>query len=205
MDLAKLLSLSFVMIAGPQILTAIFLATTPKWRQNSASFLAGAGLSITTVATLAFLLGTGASHQGASNTTLNVVILVLLLVAAWHKFATRKQSKPPKWMGELEAATPGKAFRLGFLLLGVFPSDILTAVAVGGYVVSHHESWWQILPFVLMTLLLLALPALLLLAFGARAQAFLPKARDWMSANSWVISEIVLGLFIVLTLGSLSS
>jgi hypothetical protein len=69
--------------------------------------------------------------------------------------------------------------------------------------VSHHEPWWQILPFVLMTLLLLAIPSLLLLVLGQRAQAFLPKARDWMSANSWVISEIVLALFIVLTLGSL--
>jgi hypothetical protein len=202
-NVAKLVSLAFVMVAGPQMLTAIFLATTPKWRQNSASFVLGAALSITTITTLAFLLGTGASDQGTSNTTLNIVILVLLLAAAWHKFATRKQSKPPKWMGELEAATPGMAFRLGFLLLGIFPSDILTSIAVGGYVVSHHEPWWQILPFVLMTLLLLAIPSLLLLVLGRRAQAFLPKARDWMSANSWVISEIVLALFIVLTLGSL--
>jgi len=30
-NLAKLLPLAFVMIAGPQILTAIFLATTEKW------------------------------------------------------------------------------------------------------------------------------------------------------------------------------
>jgi hypothetical protein len=38
-NLAKVPSLAFVMIAGPQILTAIFLATTPKWRQNSAAFI----------------------------------------------------------------------------------------------------------------------------------------------------------------------
>jgi len=202
-NVAKLVSLAFVMVAGPQILTAIFLATTPKWRQNSASFVVGAALSITTIATLAFVLGTGASHKGASNKTLSIVILVLLLLAAVHKFVTRKQSKPPKWMGELEAATPGKAFKLGFLLLGVFPSDILTAIAVGGYAASHHQPWWQILPFVLMTLLLLALPALMLFVFGAKAQALMPKVRDWMGANSWVISEIVLGLFIVLTLNSL--
>ena len=202
-NVAKLVSLAFVMVAGPQILTAIFLATTPKWRQDSASFVGGAAMSITTVASLAFVLGTGASHQGASNNTLDIVILVLLLFAALHKFLTRKQSEPPKWMGKLESATPGKAFKLGFLLLGVFPSDILTAVAVGGYAVSHHQSWWAIVPFVLMTLLLLALPALLLMVFGAKAQALMPKARDWMSANSWVISEIVLGMFIALTISSL--
>ena len=42
------------------------------------------------------------------------------------------------------------------------------------------------------TLLLLALPALLLLVFGQRAQAFLPKARDWMDTHSCVVSETVI-------------
>ena len=181
MSIARLLPLSFVMIAGPQILTAIFLATTDKWRSNTAALVAGAALSVTTVATIGFFLGTGASDRGASSNTLNYVILVLLLAAAVHKFVTRKQSKPPKWMGKLESADPKESFKLGFLLLGLFPSDILTGLAVGGFVVSHQEPWVAVLPFVFTTLLLLALPALLLLVFGARAQAFMPKARDWMS------------------------
>lgn len=41
MTLAKLLPLAFVMIAGPQILSAIFLATTENWQKNSAAFVAG--------------------------------------------------------------------------------------------------------------------------------------------------------------------
>jgi len=45
---------------------------------------------------------------------------------------------------------------------------------------------------VLLTLLLLALPALLLVLFGHRAQEFLPKARDWMNTHSWVANEIVI-------------
>jgi hypothetical protein len=106
-------------------------------------------------------------------------------------------------MGQLEAAQPKTSFKLGFLLLGLFPADLLTSIAVGGYVASHNESWWQVLPFVLMTLLLLALPSLLLVAFGATAQAFLPKAREFMNNNSWVVSEIVIALFIGLTLNNL--
>jgi hypothetical protein len=31
----------------------------------------------------------------------------------------------------------------------------------------------------------------------------LPKVRDWMNDNSWVVSELVIGLFIVLTLNNL--
>jgi len=204
-DLAKLLSLSFVMIAGPQILAAIFLATTEKWRANSSAFVAGAAVSITAIATLAYVLGIGAVDTGTSKTTLDIIILVLLLAAAVHKYVTRKQSKPPKWMGKLEEAQPKGSFRLGFLLLGVFPSDILTSIAVGGSASAHHDSWWAVLAFVLTTLLLLALPSLLILILGHRAREFMPKVRDWMNNNSWVIGEIVLALFIALTISNLSS
>ena len=205
MNLARLLPLSFVMIAGPQILSAIFLATTEEWQQDSAAFVAGAGISVTLFATLGYLLSTGASDNGASNTTLDIIILVLLLAAALHKFVTRKQSEPPKWMGRLETIKPKGAFILGFLLLGVFPSDILTSIAVGGSASTHGLPWWELLFFVFLTLLFLALPSLMVLILGQKAKDAMPKIRDWMNANSWVVSEIVLALFIALTLSSLSS
>jgi hypothetical protein len=202
-NLLASLPLAFVMIAGPQILTAIFLATSEKWQQNTAAFLAGAALSITLIVSVAYLASSGAPHQSGSNDTVSVIILVLLLAAMVHAFLTRKTSKPPAWMGKLETASPRVSFRLGFLLLGVFPTDLLTSVAVGAYLSSHGDPWWHLLPFVLLTVLFLALPALNLLAFGKRGQAFLPKARDWMNNNSWIVSEILIVFFIVLTISNL--
>ena len=148
-------------------------------------------------------MGSGASDAGVSHDTLDIVVLVLLVAAGLYKFIKRKQSKPPKWMGKLETAHPRFSFRLGFLLLGVFPTDILTSWACGTYLSNHGDPWWHLLPFVLLTLLFLALPALLLLLFGQRAQTFLPKARDWMDTNSWVVSEIVIAFFILITANSL--
>jgi Sap, sulfolipid-1-addressing protein len=202
--LLQILPMAFVMIAGPQILSAIFLATSENWRRNLAAYIAGAALSITLIVTIAFFVGDGASRAGASNETLQIVVLVLLVAAALHTFVKRKESEPPKWMGKLQTATPRFSFRLGFLLLGVFPTDILTAFAVGSYLASHGEPWWDLLPFLALTLLFLGLPAILLLLFGQRAQAFMPKARDWMNTNSWVVSEIVIALFIVITANSLA-
>lgn len=192
------------MIAGPQILSAIFLATSDSWRKDSLAYVSGAALSITLIATIAFFVSDGASSGGASDDTLYVVVLVLLVVAAIHTFLTRKTAEPPKWMGKLQTASPSFSFKLGFLLLGVFPTDILTSFAVGSYVAAQDDSWWHLLPFVALTVLLLALPLILLLVFGDRAQAFLPKARDWMNNNSWIISELVIGLFIVITINSLA-
>jgi hypothetical protein len=48
----KILPMAIVMIAGPQILSAIFLATTASWQRNSAAYLAGAALSITAFVSL---------------------------------------------------------------------------------------------------------------------------------------------------------
>ena len=203
MNFLALLPMAFVMIAGPQILSAIFLATSENWRRNSLAFVLGAALSITAIVTAAYFLLNEASNQGTSNDAIYVIVLVLLLLAMIHVYLTRKTAKPPKWMGKLQTASPKFSFRLGFLLLGVFPTDILTSVAVGTYLAGHGDPWWHCLPFVALTLFLLSLPMLLLFAFGQRAQAFLPKARDWMNTNSWLVNEIVILLFVGLTLSNL--
>ncbi|MGE0068329.1 MAG: GAP family protein, partial [Solirubrobacterales bacterium] len=117
---------------------------------------------------------------------------------------TRKTSKPPKWMGKLETAEPKLSFRLGFLLLGIFPTDILTSLAVGGTIAGNGDPWWQVLPFVAMVMLFVASPSLLVIVLGQRGQTLLPKVRDWMNDNSWVVSEIVIALFIALTANSLA-
>ena len=203
MEIVKLLPLSIVMIAGPQILSAIFLATSEGWRRNSIAYVLGASLSISIIVTAAYLLGSGATDSGTSSDTLYIVVLVLLLLAMLRTFLKRKESEPPKWMGVLQSASAGFSFKLGFLLLGVFPTDIITSVAVGTTIAGDNEELWHAVPFLLLTLLLLATPALLLLAFGKRAEAFLPKVRDWMNDNSWIVNEIVLLLFVGLTLGNL--
>ncbi|MFO7833732.1 MAG: GAP family protein [Halohasta sp.] len=192
-----------VMVAGPQILSAIFLATSGQWRRNSAAFVIGASLSITLVVTAAYTLGIGAIGQGTSNTTLSAILLVVLLVAMVDTYRTRHEAEPPAWMGKLGTATPRFSFRLGFLLLGFFPTNLLTSVAVGSYLAATGAPWGDALPFVSLTLLVLALPAIVLLAVGEHAERFLPTVRDWVETNSWVVTEIVIVFFIGLSVSNL--
>jgi Sap, sulfolipid-1-addressing protein len=204
MNFLTILPMAFVMIAGPQILSAIFLATSENWRRNSAAYVLGASLSITIIVTIAFFVGDSLKQGGTSDTTIYWIVLVLLVAAAIRTYIKREESEPPKWMGKLQTATPGFSFKLGFLLLGVFPTDILTSFAVGSYLAAHGDPWWHLLPFLALTLFLLALPSLMLVLFGERAQRFMPKARQWMNDNSWVVNEIVLALFIALTINSIA-
>jgi uncharacterized membrane protein YiaA len=204
MSILRVLPMAFVMIAGPQILSSIFFATSESWRRNSAVYVLGASLSISIVVMAAFLLGIGASNAGASDDALYFVILVLLLFGMFHTFRTRKTAEPPKWMGKLQTASARFCFVLGFLLLGVFPTDIVTSIAVGSYLSTKGDPWWHYLPFLALTLLLLALPALLVVLLGKRAHEFLPKVRDWMSANSWIVNEVVLLFFVAIVISDIA-
>ncbi|MDP9227416.1 MAG: GAP family protein [Actinomycetota bacterium] len=131
------LPLAFVMIAGPQIICAVFLATSVEWARSSLAYIVGAALSITLIVTIAYLVVRGAkssadsSSRGSEGQTLDVVLLALLLFLAVNVYRKRNQAEPPKWMGKLQDAKPRFSFKLGFLLLGVFPTDILTSLTVG--------------------------------------------------------------------------
>lgn len=207
--LLTVLPLAIVMVAGPQIISAVFLATSENWKKNSAAFLAGVLLTVTFFVTAAFVLvrlvfdAAGESHETTTGRWIDVAILLLLALAGTHTFLTRKTSKPPKWMGALETATPKMSFRLGLLLLGVFPTDLVTSFAVGSHLARDGNPWWYCLPFVLLTLFFEALPALLVLVLGKRAAVILPKVRDWMNSNSWIVSEVVIVFFVALELSNL--
>ncbi|MEK6328092.1 MAG: GAP family protein [Actinomycetota bacterium] len=200
----QILPLAFVMVAGPQILSAIFFATTEQWRSNTAAYVLGAALSISIIVTLAFLLSSGASDEGTSDDTIYYIVLALLLFGVVHTYRARKTAEPPKWMGKLQTATPRFCFVLGFLLLGVFPSDLITSISVGSYLSVKGDPWWHYLAFLALTLLFLAMPSLMVLIMGKRAEAFLPKARDWMTTNSWIVNELVLLLFVGIVISSIA-
>jgi hypothetical protein len=204
MSILQVLPLAFVMVAGPQILSSIFFATSENWRVSSAAYVLGASLSISIVVTAAFLLSSGASDAGASNDTLYYVILALLLFGMVHVFRTRKTAEPPKWMGKLQTASPRFCFVLGLLLLGIFPSDLVTSISVGSFLSTKGDPWWHYVFFLALTLLFLALPALLVLIMGERAKAFLPKVRDWMNENSWIVNELVLLLFVAIVISNIA-
>jgi hypothetical protein len=204
MDFAKVLPLAFVMVAGPQIISSFFFATSESWKKLSASYVLGAAISISLVVGASYLLAKGATSSSEEAESglrpLDYVILGLLVFAMIHNYLGRNTSEPPKWMGKLQNATPKTTFVLGFLLLGFFPSDLITSFSVGSFLAHNGDTYLQALPFIALTLLLLGAPALGVLLLGTRAQNVLPKVRDWMNDNSWIVSEVVLVFFIVIIL-----
>jgi uncharacterized membrane protein YidH (DUF202 family) len=124
----------------------------------------------------------------------------LLVVLSIKNYVGRETSEPPRWLGAMQNAKPRTAFMAGLLLLSVFPSDFVILVTVGVNLVQNNASLLAAVPFIAATIFIAALPVLSYLLFRRRAERAMPKVRDWMNTNSWLVNIIVYVIFIVLIL-----
>lgn len=202
----EVLPLAITMMAGPQIMSAIIFVTAKRAVPVSVAFVAGVAIAATLGSAIALglanLLSLGdASDSSSDGSVIQYVLVGLLVLAAIKTYLGRETAEPPKMLGKLQGADPKLAFRTAVLLILLFPSDVLVLLTVGVNLAHSNSSVVDGLPFILATTLIAALPLLGYLLFHRRAVTAMPKVRDWMNANSWVVNIIACGIFIVLILG----
>jgi hypothetical protein len=204
-----ILPLAITMNAGPQIMSALIFITASKPLKLSAAFLAGVVIAVsvglTITYTIASLLGNSISLGDPSDASsigniIQYVLVALLIFLSIKNYVRRESIEPPRWLGALQNAKPKTAFTTGLLLLSVFPSDLVILITVGMNLAQNNAPLVAGLPFVLATIIIAALPVLFYLLFHRRAQRMMPKVRDWMNTNSWLINIIVYVIFILLIL-----
>jgi Sap, sulfolipid-1-addressing protein len=209
MNLA-IIPLAITMNAGPQIMSAIIFVTARKPLKLSAYFLAGVVIAVTAGVTITYTLATAlgnsislgdSSDGGSLGNILQYLLVGLLVFLAIKNYVRRETIEPPRWLGALQNARPRTAFTTGLLLFSVFPSDFVLLVTVGVNLAQNDASLLAALPFIAATILIAALPVLAFLLFHRRAVQVMPKVREWMNANSWLVNIIVYVIFIVLILG----
>ena len=88
----------------------------------------------------------------------------------------------------------------GLLVIWLMPGDIIVMLTVATNLEHNDAGLVAALPFIVATVLVAALPLLLYLLFHRRAQRLMPKVRDWMNTNSWLVNIIVYVVFILLIL-----
>src|SRR5215207_3019547 len=197
--------LAITMNAGPQIMSAIIFVTANKPLRLSAYFLGSVVIAVTVGLTITYTLASvlgnsvslGDSSDSGSLGNIIQYVLVGLLVLSIRSYVGRETSEPPRWLGAMQNAKPRTAFMAGLLLLSVFPSDFVILVTVGVNLVQNNASLLAAVPFVVATILIAALPVLFYLLFRHRAQRLMPKVRDWMNTNSWLVNIIVYVIFIL--------
>ena len=206
MDLA-ILPLAITMMAGPQIMSAIIFVTASKPVKVSASFIAGVAIATTVGVAIALaavvLFGNSlslgnSSDNGSTGHIIQYLLLGALVALAVKNYLGRETVEPPRWLGTLMSADSKRALKAGLLVILLMPSDVIIMLTVGVNLVQSKSGLIAALPFIGVTILVAALPLLLFLLFHRRAQGFMPKVRDWMNSNSWLVNIIVCGVFIAL-------
>src|SRR5215213_4535864 len=206
MNLA-IIPLAITMNAGPQIMSAIIFITAPKPLKLSAYFLAGVVIAVTVGLTITYTLAAAlgnsislgdSSDSGSLGNIIQYLLVGLLVFLAVKNYLGRETVEPPRWLGALQNADAKRAFVTGLLVILLMPSDIIIMLTVGTNLAQSNAGLVAALPFIAATLLVAALPLLFFLLFHRRAQGFMPKVRDWMNSNSWLVNIIVCGVFIAL-------
>jgi hypothetical protein len=126
--------------------------------------------------------------------------VALLAAAAVKNYVKRATVKPPRWLGALMTANVVKALAAGLLVILLGPSDIVVMLTVGVNLEQNGASVLEAIPFVAATVVIAALPLLGYLLFRRRAAVVMPKVRDWVSSQSWLVNIVVICIFIVLIL-----
>jgi threonine/homoserine/homoserine lactone efflux protein len=203
----NILPLALTMMAGPQIMSAIIFLTASKPVKLSVSFIAGVAVATTVGVAIALaivsLLGNSislgnSSENGSTGHIIQYVLVGLLVALAVKNYVRRETVEPPSWLGTLQSADSKKALKTGLLVILLMPSDIIIMLTIGVNLVQNKAGLIAALPFIAGTVLVAALPLLLYLLFYRRAQRVMPKVRDWMNTNSWLVNIIVCGVFILI-------
>lgn len=205
----EILPLAITMMAGPQIMSALIFVTSKRPLANSLAYIAAVFLTASVGVFLYSLVGNivgqaiDLNDQSGPTGWAKVIQLALvgvLIGLAIKSFLGRKTATQPKWMSSLIDASPKRAFTLGLTLIFLMPTDIAVMLTVGINLASNNLEFTDALPFLLLTTLIAALPLIAYLLFYRRAVHFMPKVRDWMSYNSWLVNMFVYALFIYLIL-----
>jgi len=205
----SVIPLAITMNAGPQIMSAIIFVTSSKPLKLSAYFITGVVIAVTVGVTITYTLATllgnsvslgDSSDSGSFGNIIQYLLVGLLIFLSIKNYVRRESIEPPRWLGALQNAGPRTAFTTGLLLLSVFPSDLVILVTVGVNLAQQNASLVGAVPFVVATILIAALPMLSYLLFRRRAERVMPKVRDWMNTNSWLVNIIVYVVFILLIL-----
>ena len=202
------LPLAITMMAGPQIMSDLIFVTSEKAVRTCGAFVIGVAIAVSAGVALATglvsLLDLDLGDSSDNSSTGNIIqyaLVALLVLAAIRNYVKRETIEPPKWLGKLMEADAKRAFTVGLVLILFFPSDVIVMLTVGTNLEQSGSPLVDALPFIGATILIAALPLLGYLLFRHRAKEAMPKVRDWMYSNSWLVNIIVLGIFILLILG----
>jgi hypothetical protein len=212
--LGTLLPLAIAVTISPiPIIAEILLLFSKKPVAAASAYLVGFAVGVALVLGILILVANAVdlSKSGPSKGagTVQLVVGVLLLVAAVRRFRHRPQhdevAPQPKWMNGIESFTPGKALGVGAVLGAANPKNIAVGIAAGAAVSSAGMSTGQsivsIVVYVVVAAAGVAAPLVVMVGLGDKAQGILDNWKTWLGLNNATVMAVLLLVFGVVLVG----
>lgn len=197
-----------VSISLLSIIAVTLMLFSKRARVNGPVFLLGWVLALALVSGLAYVLadqGNASTSSSASDTIawgkiVFGVLFLLLAVRNWrNRPAPGAQPEMPKWMGQIDVLTPGKALGLALLLAGVNPKNFMLSVAAGVGLaelgLSTSDTLVSLLVYVIVGSLTIGGPVVYYLVGGEDAEARLNEVKDWLAIHNAAVTAVVFLIF----------
>ncbi len=203
---ADLVPLALAVAATPTaVIPAVLVLLGSRPRAAGSGFLVGwmVGVLVLTVVATALAGRIDRAEPAGWVAWVRIVLGVLLLVLAVRQWSKRSESdEPPAWLTALTEASPGTALRTALLLSAANPKVIVLALAAGVSIGSAGLGGPDVVAlvvgFTLLASVTVALPLLVHVVAGARAEPPLRRLGDWLEANQAAVLAVVLAVLGVL-------
>jgi len=216
---AALLPLAVAVAVNPiPIIAVILILQSPRARASGSAFVGAWVLALLALGGVAIgvanhtdLYGSGTASPVAR--LIRGVVGALLLYWAARKWLGRpRDGEPvstPAWMGRLATATPRGSLALGAGLAAGNPKNIALTLAAAAAIVEEGlpltTEGIALLVFVAFATLGVAIPYLVLLVMGRRADQVLASWGKWLTQHNAAVLAIVLTVIgVLLIVGSIT-
>ena len=194
-----------VAISPIPIIAIILMLLSKRAASNSTSFLLGWLVGIAVVLSLVVAVAGTETLSTSSGPTTGVswtkvglgALLLLVGLRDWRR-RPRDGEEPtlPRWLTSIERITPVKAAGLGVLLSAVNPKNLLLLVAGGVTIAQGATSTTDkavaMIVFIVIAVSTVALPVILTLTMGDKAQALLDSTNEWLKSNNATVMAVLM-------------
>lgn len=202
-----------VAISPIPLVAVILMLFTPRAKANGTAFLVGWAVGLAVLATVGYVIAdtAGASSDAtASDTTstFKIVLGVLLLLGAFHKWSSRpapgETPSMPKWMAGIDRFTPARAGGLGVLLGAVNPKNLAltlgAAAALAQLGSGGRDAAAGLVAFVVVASSTTAIAVGYRVLGGDRSRERLDSAKAWLTTHDDAVMAVLFLVFGVVLL-----
>ena len=194
-----------VAISPVPIIAVILMLFSKKATVNSVSFLLGWVLGLLGAGLIVLALGLTASEGGPSTASgwIKIALGALFLALAVKQWNSRpkqgEEATTPAWMSAIDGFTAIKSFGIAVLLSAVNPKNlgltIAAAASISAAGLSGGDEVIVLVVFVLIASVGVAVPVLMNLILGSKAEHTLTEMKEWLIDNNATVMSV---LFVVI-------